>query len=410
MKIWILNHYAIPPNSAGGTRHFDLAKRWLRQGHQVTIFSSNFDYMKRAASHSTEKCTRELADLVEFVRIKTRPYSKNDIRRFLGMMDYAFNVLSCVNDNDMEKPDIIIGSMVHHFAVVAAYQLSRKYQTPFVLEVRDLWPETLVEMGALSDYHPFVLLLKALNKFLFPRASHVVSVPPFVHERIIHYGVPRTRITHLPNFVDVERFSHNKIEIEREENPFVVMYAGLHGPSNGLDVVLKSAYVLQQKQIKDIQFWLVGDGPEKAALIRLSQQLGLSNVKFYQSMPKNEVGILMQKASAFVFHLRDLPVLATYGISANKLFDYMAVGRPVIFACRSRNNPVADANGGITIPPENPQAMADAILQLFRMSPDELKQMGRNARQYVVRNHSADVVAEKYLKLLERIVVYGRSG
>ena len=408
MNIWILNHYAIPPNSAGGTRHFDLAKRWSEKGHQVTIFSSNFDYMERIVAQRVAKCTSEFVDPVMFIRVKTRPYSKNDIHRLLGMVDYAINVLRC--PDGIEKPDIIIGSMVHHFAVVASYQLSRKYRVPFIIEVRDLWPETLVEMGAFSDYHPFVVLLKMLNKFLFPRASHIVSVPPFAHERIMHYGVPKERITHLPNFVDIERFSSSESEAKYKDDLFIVMYAGLHGPSNGLDVVLKAAYILQQKKVMDVRFWLVGDGPEKPALIRLSQTLGLRNVEFYQPMPKDRIGELMQKASAFVFHQRDLPVLVNYGISANKLFDYMAVGRPIIFACRSRNDPVTESGGGIAIPPENPQAMANAILRLFHMSQDELKQMGNNARQYVIQNYSADIVAEKYLDLIERIAAHDGSN
>jgi len=403
MNIWILNHYALPPERAGGTRHFDLAKRWVRDGHQATIIASGFDYMMRSASNIPSDTWHHsrIIEGVRFVWVWARPYERNDLSRLLNMVDYGYNSLRYARH--LAPPDAVVGSIVHHFAALAAWRLARRYRVPLILEIRDVWPDTLVDMRAFSPYHPFVLMLEALNRFLFPRASHIVCVPPFAAERLIRSGARADRITVIPNFVDMERFSTVDDEPVDDEGPFIVMYTGLHGSSNGLDVVLRAAQLVQDRVGEHaVQFRLVGDGPQKVALEEMARELGLANVVFLPPVPKSEIVAEMKKAHAFIFHLRDMSVLFKHGISPNKLLDYMAVGRPVIFACNSKNNPVADAQAGLTIPPEDPSAMADAVMELVRSPCSLLKQMGQAGRDYIFRFHNADIAARQFLQIIHR--------
>ncbi len=400
MKIWILNHYAIPPDRAGGTRHFDLAKEWEKRGHKTTIIAANFDYMMRTATaQASKQCTNSIINGIEFVQITTRPYYKNDWRRFMSMVDYGVNAFRCLHK--APPPDVIIGSMVHHFAVVSAYTLAKRFHVPFLLEIRDIWPDTLIDMRVFSQHHPFVLMLRFINKFLFPRASYIISVPPFASDRLQQYGAPQDRIAVIPNFVNVERFS--PFLPPSPTKPFVVMYVGLHGPSNGLDTVVRAAKIVEQQVKGNVVFRLIGDGPAKESLQKLTAQIKVHNVEFHDPIPKHQLLSVMQNAHAFIFHLKDLPVLTKHGISPNKLLDYMAVGRPVIFACKSKNDPVREAGAGLSIPPENPEEMAKAVLTLAATPYDQLIQMGEAARLYIQRFYSSESAAEKYLRIIYKV-------
>lgn len=410
MNIWILNHYALSPERAGGTRHFDLAKRWVEKGHQVTIIGSGFDYMMRS-NHIPDNLnyyTRSV-DGVNFLWVKTRPYDSNGITRLLNMTDYGFNAWRY--SSTLARPDVVIGSIVHHFAAVAAWKLAQRYRIPFILEIRDVWPDTLVDMGAFPPYHPFVLLLEGMNRLLFRRANHIICVPPFAAGRLVESGAKPANITVIPNFVDLSRSSQFLHGSASSTDRFTVMYAGMHGAANGLDTVLQAAKILQSQMspTATVEFVLIGDGPEKPNLQQMARDMGLNNVIFRDPLPKKEIGAEMQKANAFVFHLNDLSVLAKHGISPNKLLDYMALGRPVIFACKSENNPIAEAQAGLTIPPESPDKMAEAVLTLAEMTDKRRQELGLSGRKYVTRFHNAEVAAAQFLEILQKKVDDGKG-
>ena len=173
MNIWIFNHYAITPDMAGGTRHYDFGKELVKRGHEVTIFASSFHYSQHRELKLTwgEKYKVERVEGVNFVWIKTFPYQKNDWRRVLNMVSYAWKVYWIGRgikklDQDINKPDIIIGSSVHLLAVLSAYWLSKHYRAKFIMEVRDLWPQTLVDIGKFKENNPIIKILRIIEKFL----------------------------------------------------------------------------------------------------------------------------------------------------------------------------------------------------------------------------------------------------
>jgi glycosyltransferase involved in cell wall biosynthesis len=216
----------------------------------------------------------------------------------------------------IERPDVIIGSSVHLLAVLAAYLVAKRYKAKFIMEVRDLWPQTIIDMGQLSERSPITKVLQALERFLYRRAEKIITLQPSAHEYITACGIPRDKIVWIPNGVDLSRFD-GAIRAKEQRAGFRVMYLGAHGQANALDVLLQAAKIVQERGLSEIEFILVGDGPEKPKLIELANDLGLGNVEFRDSVPKEEVPKVLDEADATVFILNDL-ALYRYGISLNK--------------------------------------------------------------------------------------------
>ncbi|MCL0034154.1 glycosyltransferase family 4 protein [Thermodesulfovibrionales bacterium] len=407
MNIWIFNHYAITPDLPGGTRHFDLSRELVKRGHQVTIFASGFHHHqhREAKLQPKERWRVDNVDGVTFVWLKTFPYQGNDWRRVLNMVSYTLRVWRLGRRlpklaPELEKPNVVIGSSVHLLAVLAAYRVARHYKAKFIMEVRDLWPQTLIDMGEMSERHPLTKLLQMLEKFLYRRAERIITLLPGAGEYIGSRGINKEKIVWIPNGVDLSRFAGvDTLQKAKAEGKFKVIYLGAHGRANALDVLLKATKIVQDQGIGDIHFVLVGDGPEKPRLIELAKELGLKNVEFRNPVTKSKVPETLGEADATALILNDLS-LYKYGISLNKLFDYLAARKLIILAGNPVNNPVEEAHCGLTVPSRDPKALAEAVIKLYKMPKEERKAIGHRGREYVERHHAIPVLAEKLIAIL----------
>ncbi len=391
MNIWLVNHYAILPQQAGGTRHYTLARELVERGHQVTIVASSFDHTTRQELHIPDGTPSrlEVVDGVRFLWLRTPPYEGNSAQRLWNTMVFARNVLGLRAEDLGGRPDVVLGSSPHLFAAWAAERLARRHRVPFVLEVRDLWPQSLVDLGSFSEGHPFIRWLEYIERGLYRRARHIITLLPGAKEHIVQKGGLPDRITWIPNGADADSLPPPGPPTLKDS--FELMYAGTHGLANGLQVVLDAADRLRTSPLR---FRLVGDGPDKPRLMAMAEKKGLANVVFEPPVSKNQIPGLLREADAFLMVLRDSPVFR-WGVSPNKLFDYMAAARPVIFSVNTPLNPVAAARAGITIPAEDADALAEAALELSTMSPEERWQMGLRGRKYVEENHNLNLLANK---------------
>lgn len=403
-NIWIFNHYAITPDLPGGTRHFDFGKELVKRGYKVTIFASSFHYslLKETKEYKRNSFIIEDCEGVRFVWLKTFPYSGNDWKRVINMLSYSIRAYMVAKSFDIEKPDIIIGSSVHLFAVFTAYLLSKKYKTPFIMEVRDLWPQTLIDMG-MSKWHPFVILLGILERFLYKRANKIITLLPKANEYIERFGVPKDKIVWIPNGVDLERFNidESNSDFKNDKSSFVITYTGAFEKAKNFDILLEAAEKLN-KDYLEIKFLIVGEGPEKERLMRIVKEKNLSNVEFNKAVSKNEVTKILDKSDVLIFLIKNLPVFI-YGISSNKLFDYLASGKPIIFCSNSINNPVEEAKAGITVPPDNSEELAEAVIKLYNLSKEDRQIMGRNGKNYVKKYYSIPVLVDKLEKVIREV-------
>jgi len=405
--LWILNHYAVTPDLPGGTRHFDLGRELVQQGWRVVLFASSFQHHdhREAKLSRGERWRLEEVEGVSIVWIRTTPYVRNDWRRVLNMVSFAVRAWRIGRslprrEPRVRRPDVVIGSSVHLLTVLAAWRLARRHKAQFIMEVRDLWPETLIEMGEVKRHSLVTRLLRVLERFLYLRADRIITLLPRAHEYIESRGIPSRKVVWIPNGVDVTRFEPVPVR-HATGDPFTVMYLGAHGQANALGVVLESAKLVQDQAKERVRFVLVGDGPEKPRLMKEAGRLSLSNVEFRNAVPKTDVPKTLAEADATVLVLNDLP-LYRYGISLNKLFDYLAAARPIILAGNPANNPVAEARCGLSVPPGDPRALAEAVIELLGTPSSERDEMGKRGRAYVEAHHALPILARRLAQCLEQ--------
>ena len=211
MEIWIFNHYATSPDSIGVSRHYDLAKYLVRKGVKVKIFASSFNHQTRVEEHiiDNEKVKLQQYDGVDFVWIKTRPYKKNDLNRVLNILDYSFKLSKYLIKYKGNKPDTIIGSLMHPLAPVVGLIFAKKWKKNFIFEERDMWPQSLIDLGKVKKSNPIVKLLGLLEKGFYKYSDKVILLFDKAHIYAIGQGLNKDKIIYLSNGVDLERFDFN---------------------------------------------------------------------------------------------------------------------------------------------------------------------------------------------------------
>ncbi|WP_277374439.1 glycosyltransferase family 4 protein [Pseudomonas sp. AA-38] len=393
-SVWILNHYAQEPGGAGGTRHYQLAKNLPAHGWEASIVAASVEHQSgRQRLAESENARLDEYGGVPFLWLKTSEYEGNGTARMRNMLEYCWQVIKPGKLSLLKKPDLIIGSSVHPFAAAAGAVLAWRHKVPFVFEVRDLWPETLIDMGRLERNSIVARTLRMLEKWLYRRAKQIVVLLPKAHEYIVPMGIDPKKIVWIPNGVDLQDFPCPPDKELTDE--FTLMYFGAHGPANGLDNLLRAQQIIEQRpEMSNVRLRIIGNGPCKTELITMAEEFGLKRVSFEDPVPKREIPALAAQADAFVFNLINAPVFK-YGISSNKLFDFMAGHRPVLFCCDAGNNPIEDSGAGYTVEPGNPEALVDAVAKLSQLKVEERAAMGRAGRHYVEVEHSFYKLAER---------------
>lgn len=397
-NLWWINHYAISPDQPGGTRHYDMGTELTRRGHHVTLFASdiNLSLRQHMKLKPGQRFLVEPYGDVNFVWVWAEIYQGNNWRRFWNMLTFAWNFRRVALRMDRSsRPDVIIGSSPHPFAALAAAHVARRLKSRFFLELRDLWPQALVDMGDVSEKHPAVRVMRKLEKNLYSRAEKIIILAEGSREYLLKKGVPPERIVYLPNGVHLGHFqalsSREEARAKYNLSQFTFVYTGAHGPANNLETILTAAQLLKGEPL---EFLLVGDGPAKAALMEKAKVEGITNVRFIAPIPKEEIPTLLLAADVGVITLKNAQAFA-YGVSPNKLFDYMGAKLPVLCSVPGdMAKLVRQAQAGIVSTPENPESLADAALTLFRLSYEERRYMGEEGYAYIAQNFCRETLVE----------------
>lgn len=384
MNILLINPYALAPDQPGGTRHFSLARALTELGHAVIIAASSFDHVTRTGSLPPgEAARRETREGVTFIRLRTPPYRGNRAGRLWNMLAFARSVRTVLPRHLGSWPDVVVGSSPHPFGAQAALRLARRLGVPFVLEIRDVWPQSLTEVMGVSPLHPIIWVLERIERELYREADHIVTLLPKVAGRVKERGGDPGAITWVPNGIDLAMVP--PLTGPRDGGTFTIMYAGAHGVTNALDVLVDAAAILQGRARllpKRLDLVLVGTGPEKPRLVAKAASLGLANLSFRPPVPKREIYGLLGQADAFWASSSDSD-LWEHGISFNKLYDYMAMGRPTLIGMRCSTNPILLSGGGFTVLPGSAPAMAEGVERLLAAGHDGRLAMGGKARRFV---------------------------
>ncbi len=357
----------------------------------------------------------ETFDGVRFIWLRTSPYRGNDWHRQVNMLSYL--VMLLVVQARRPAPDVVIGSTVHPFAALGAWIVAKLRHSVFIFEVRDLWPQTLVDLGAMRVGSPGERFLRGLEAFLVRRATVVITLLPGVADYLRERGLPDGHVRYIPNGVDLAAFdlaaskppkattdpvttdptaADVLIRSMRDEGRLVFGYVGALGRVNHLETVIRAAALAESRAPGRVGVVLVGDGPERAELARFASDVRA--VAIASPVPKTEVPRLLRSIDVGIVHATANPVYK-YGISFNKLFEYLAAERPVIFACTSAYDPVAAAGAGISIPPDDPEGLAGAMLELAWTDSANRARMGSAGRALVARQHELTQLADELAHL-----------
>lgn len=403
-RMVVVNQYVSPEGAPGISRERDMASAMAESGISTTFITGSQHYWNYTTSADGDGSD----SLIQTLTIRTRP-AANGMARVLGMLNFSVRaVIKGWRRDDLAydgRVDFLMGSNPHLFAALAAYVLARRHRVPYVLEVRDIWPMSLVEVMGLSPRHPLIYVLARLERFLYRRANLIVTALPGSEQHINDVAGRACDIYYLPN--GNARIDQIRYEPEPSGPPFRIAYAGAHGVPNNLDSLVAAAKLLREMgHAPPIEFHLYGEGRERARLIRRAQAMGLGNMYFHS--PVGRDAILERLKAA---HVAVLPAIASplyrYGVSPNKLFDYMSAGRPVIYAMDAPYNHVLEANAGWAVPPDDAPALAAAIQTAARASRTEREQMGRNAQDFVSTHHDLRRLS---IELASRLRLFLVSG
>lgn len=403
MHTLLIHQAFVSPNEPGGTRHYELARHCTKQGHLFTIVASDHSYLtgQRTTARSQLISEQDL-DGVRVLRVYTYPsLHQSFVWRVVAFL--SFMLTSIVGALRAGPVDLVIGTSPPIFQAVSAWLVATIRRKPFLLEIRDLWPEFAIGMGVLKN-PGLIFLSRRLERFLYSRASHLLVNSPAYRDYLIALGVPADKVTLIANGVDASMFdpAANGEQIRRAwglEGQFVVTYAGALGLANDISTILRAAAHLSKHT--HIRFLLVGDGKERANLEAQAQQLGLSNVVFTGSRPKSEMPDVLAASDACVATLQDIPMFRT--TYPNKIFDYMAAGRPTILAIDGViREVIEEAQGGIFVPPGDDHALAAAVERLYA-EHDAAQVMGRSARAYVAEHFNRQRQSQAFAALVERL-------
>jgi len=407
-NIWIISQYTGSPYHGMNYRGYYLAKEFLKQGHSVTIFAGSYSHLFVNPVKVTQNFTQENIDGIEYIWVKTPVYkSSKSIKRLWSMLVFMWRLFFFKIKEKAKaegEPDEIIISSLSLFPVLNAYLWAKKFKIHFIFEVRDIWPLSLVEVGGFSKYHPLVIFLGFFEKFGYKKAKAVVSVLPHAHLHMEKKGMSREKFVYIPNGISLEEVENYK-EISQEvknqfpKDKFIVGYLGTIGIANAMETFLYSAKALEKYE--NIHFVLVGRGGEKEALETYARENNLKNVTFIDAIAKIQVQSLLQYFNvAYITGKRK--EIYKYGISANKIFDYMYASKPIIYAIDSGENIINLSSCGVTIPSEDVEALNRVILDFSLNNLEKLDKMGQLGKDYVQREHTYSALAQKYIKLMEK--------
>jgi glycosyltransferase involved in cell wall biosynthesis len=385
---------------AGGTRHYETACYLHDKGHVITVITSPVNYLSGKTKGRMKWIDRQVDDNgIEILRTYTYPaLHRSFVHRIFSFL--SFMVSSFITALSIRDVDLVWGTSPPIFQGFTAWLVSRLKGAVFLFEVRDLWPEFAIAVEVLKN--PILIRLSYwLERFLYTHADQVVVNSPGFLETVVKKGAKSVQL--IPNGADPEMFQSSNGSKQKEKwglaGKVVILYAGAHGISNDLLVVLQAAQMIQAR--KDIAFVLVGDGKEKGNLIGQASQMGLDNVHFFPSVTKTEIGDVFAGADICLAILKPLEWYKT--TYPNKVFDAMAAGKPVILCIDGVIRELVErAGAGVFVEPGNAKDLASTVLNLAD-NPILCKQMGKAGEEIIEQEFSRSNIAEELLILIESL-------
>lgn len=400
--IWIINQYASTPETGIGGRHYYLAEELAKLGYQVYVIAGSYSHLLREHKIlQNDFMIEEVVSGFSFVWVNLPIYhGAHSKQRIINEFIFSRKIKRLTSV--LLKPDVIYHSSPALISYFGAQYIARKFNIPYVFEERDLWPLTLIELGGYSKFHPFIYLLQWIEDRAYSQADFVFSNLLNAVEHLKIRGGDVRKFSWIPNGISITEMGKKEslaISIEQKipKDKFIVGYTGTMGVANAVDDLIDAATLLRENS--DIHFVLVGAGKEKLVLEQKCQTLGLANVTFIDVLPKKQVQSMLEK-----FHICYIGwhknSLYRFGISPNKLPEYMYSGKPIVHAFSGSGDLVQKANAGLTVEAQNSRAIVSAIKELYNMAQEERDMLGANGKAFVLHNLTYQQIARKLADIL----------
>lgn len=408
MNILYLNHYAGTPALGMEFRPYYLAREWVRMGHTVQMLAAGFSHVR---AQQPPVGAAPLDDSIDGIAYRWYPapaYQGNGLGRVKNIWTFLRQVWADTPRLVREfSPQVVIASSTYPMDIWVARRIARRAGAVLVFEVHDLWPLSPIELSGMSPRHPFALLCQKAENDAYRDADVVVSMLPKVRQHMAAHGLELRKLHVVPNGITLDEWQGTPpplredvaqaIALARARGEVVVGYAGSHGLPNALDFLLDAAARLRGAPLHIL---MVGDGHEKARLQQRVAADGLSNVTMLPPVPKPQIPALLSAVDIAYIGWQRVPIYR-FGIAPNKLMDYMMAGVPVLHSVEAGNDPVAEAGCGLTVAPEDADAIAAGLRRLAALPADERRAMGERGRHFVLANHTYPVLARRFIEACE---------
>jgi glycosyltransferase involved in cell wall biosynthesis len=407
-KVWIFNHYGTNQFIEHGGRHFNFAKNLIKAGYDTTVFvASSLHNSETNLIQDNELYLRDSSEEVPFVFVKASNYIGNGLGRIKNMFEYYFRLFKVAQN--FEKPDVIIGSSVHPFSCVAAIQLSKKYKCKCIVEIRDLWPESIVVYSNISRKNPIIWMLYKLEKWIYKNADELIFTMEGGKDYIAQKGwdkdVDLNKVHNINNGVDLVMFNHNKEqhtfvdEDLDDSDTFKVVYTGSIRKVNNISMIVDTASYMQDNGYSYIKFLVYGDGNEREELQRYCIDNKINNIVFKGQVDKKFIPYILSKSDLNLMHVRQTDIMK-YGCSLNKLFEYLASGNPILSDLTVGYDLLERYNCGVTLTDITAQVISSEILKIYNLPKEELAVMSNNALE-ASKDYDFKKLTEKLINIIE---------
>ncbi len=407
MNIIIINHYAGSPKMGMEYRPYYMARQWVKEGHEVSIIASTESHIRKLNPTVKYDFQEEMLDGVRYVWIKTPKYQANGAKRVFNMLSFTAKLwMNALRLSKLYHPDVVIASSTYTIDNYSALKIARISKAKYFYEIHDLWPLSPMELGGMSAKHPFIILMQYGENYAYRWADKVISMLPNTQEHTREHGLDLKKWRYIPNGICLEEWEQSYLpdnDLKKKINGFkakgskLIAYTGTLGLANALNNLVDAADLLKEY---NYEFLIFGIGPEEENLKNEITKRELRNIHMMGSVPKSSIPGLLTSMDLLYIGLQRQS-LFRFGISPNKLIDYMMAAKPIIQAIDAGNDMVAEANCGLSVEPENPQMLANAIRDLMGREVEDLLVLGNNGREFALKNHTYKELAQQFLKIME---------
>ena len=399
MNLFVINQFASTPKytTGAGERFYYLARELKKYGINTTVVAGSFNHLQVEQPSSENLLNYEIVDGQDYIWVRLRKYSaKSMLGRVISLFEFLLK-LFFISPKKIRNQDVILVSSMSIFPIFFAVYVKSFFKIPIILEIRDIWPLTPIEIGGYSKYHPFMKLIEWSSNLAYKISDYIVSVLPSFDNFLKDNGFQNFKFKWIPNGINME--AHESENKKRSSGKFIIAYTGAIGQANALEYLVNAANLINKED--EIEVWILGEGPEKDNLKELIKDE--SKVKFFPKVKKGDVQSFLSKVDCCYIGWRNKSVYS-YGVSANKYNDYMLSQKPILVSTNNENDPVALANSGIVVDAEDPESIYAGIKEMYNLSEKERKAFGENGFNFVKNNKNYTILGKEYSQIIKSLI------